>query len=233
MSSERKRFAKFFKDNWVITLFSTMFGVIAGLYLTDYYEVQQLNKSKLSALEMVKQEIANNKETLSTYDSICRSIYHKSSYVFSKMNTNKEIFVSKDSVEVFKMKSDGIIENLEFESNSTYTDKLRVRGDMNMFVGSKLALVDLNDVIWKSYKQTNFVNVTDFSCITSIEELYQFQTKNNATNSDWMDCLMQGHFLRGEEELAEFMFKWVKALEMNEILLNAYSNTEVIFEDCK
>ncbi|WP_422107094.1 hypothetical protein [Winogradskyella sp.] len=233
MSADNKRLSKFFKDNWVITLFSTMFGVIAGLYLTDYYEDQQLNRSKLSALEMVKQEIANNKETLSTYDSICRSIYDKSSYVFSKMNTNKEIFVSKDSVEVFKSKSDGIIEDLEFESSSTYTDKLRVRGDMNMFVGSKLALVDLNDVIWKSYKQTNYVNVTDFSCITSIEELYQFQTKNNATNSDWMDYLMQGHFLRGEEELAEFMFKWVKALEMNEILLNAYNNIEVIFEDCK
>ncbi len=226
------KLSKFFKDNWVITLFSTMFGIIAGLYLNAYYEDKQLNESKRDALEMVKQEITNNQETLLAYDSICRSIYNKSSYVFSKMNANNEIFVSKDSVDVFKKRSSGVIENLKFESNSKHKGKLQARGDMNLFVGSKLALVDLNDVIWRSYKQTNYINVTSFSCITAIEELYQFQTKNNLANADWMDHLMQGHFLQGEEELSEFMFMWLKALEMNQILLNAYNNSDTIFKEC-
>ena len=226
------KLSKLFKDNWVVTLFSTMFGIIVGLYITDYYEGRALNKAKLSALKMVKQEIRNNKETLVVFDSICSTMYSKSSYVFSKMNADNEIFVHKDSVDMFIKQSKGMIDNLKFEPSAKYKDKLRARGDMNMFVGSKLALVDLNDVIWQSYKQTNYINVTSFTCITAIEELYQFQTKNNRTNSQWMDYLMQGHFLLGEDELNEFMFMWVKALEMNDILINAYTNADNIFKDC-
>ena len=221
---------KFLISNWFVTLFSTMLGVIAGLYLTDHYDDVQLNKSKLNALEMVKQEIENNKETLFVYDSICRSMYDKSSYVFSKMNADNEIYIDKDSIEVFKKKSEGMIGNMTFEPSTI--DKLQVRGDMNMFVSSKLALVDLNDVIWQSYKQTNYINATNFNCITSLEELYQFQAKNNTFNREWMNQLMKGYFLQGEKELDEFMFSWVKALEINLILLNAYDNTESIFKNC-
>ncbi len=232
MGKRKLNFSSFFKDNWVITLFSTMFGVIAGLYLTDYYNDKQLNDSKLSALAMVKQEINQNKENLLVYDSICRKMYHRTAYVFSKINVAREILIHKDSTEVFEEKSDGIIENIKFEEYSKNKNIIQVRGEMNLFVGSKLALLDLNDVIWESYKQTNYINVTSFNCMTALEELYQFQQENNKVNKYWLDDLMKGSFLQGEEKLNEFMLKWNRAIEMNEILLNTYQSTASIFKDC-
>ncbi|WP_299366233.1 hypothetical protein [Winogradskyella sp.] len=226
------KLSRFFKDNWVITLFSTMFGVIAGLYLTDYYEDRRLNKSKLNALEMVKQEIKNNKEELIAYDSICRSMYHRSSYVLSKINAENQIFIHKDSIEIFRRNANGIIENLEFETNVSHKNTVQVRGDMTMLVRSKLALVDLNDVIWQSYKQTNYINVTSFNCITSLEELYQFQAKNNLANKEWLDLLLKGSFLQGKDQLDEFILAWNNAIEMNTILLGTYDSLDDIFKNC-
>ncbi|WP_299114548.1 hypothetical protein [uncultured Winogradskyella sp.] len=226
------KLSKFFKDNWVITLFSTMFGVIAGLYLTDYYNNSQLNEAKQNALSMVMQEINNNKAELIVYDSICRKMYERSSYVFSKLNNDQEIFIHKDSTKLFEEKSDGIIEDLKFEKYLKHKDTVRVRGEMNMFVGSKLALLDLNDVIWQSYKQTNYIDITGFDCITGLEEVYQFQRKNNSVNKDWLNQLMHGAFLQGDQQLNEFMLLWSRALGSNETLINAYSATEVIFENC-
>jgi len=233
MASKKIKFSKFFKDNWVITLFSTMFGVIAGLYLTDYYEGKQLNESKENAIIMVKQEIDNNREELLRYDSICRRMYERSSYVFSKMNANIEIFIHKDSTKIFEENSDGIIEDLRFEDYLKHRDTVQVKGEMNMFVGSKLALLDLNDVIWQSYKQTDYMNITSFTCITGLEEVYQFQQKNNNVNKEWLGELTSGSFLQSEAQLSEFMFLWDKALAVNQTLLNTYDSLDAIFKDCK
>lgn len=48
---------KVLKSNWVVTIMSTMIGVIIGLYLTNYNESQKLNKAQQTAFEMVNKSL--------------------------------------------------------------------------------------------------------------------------------------------------------------------------------
>lgn len=232
MGKSKQRLSLFFKDNWVVTLFSTMFGVIAGIYLTGYFEERSLIVSKQNALEMVKQEIEQNRLALTAYDSTSRDSFEKTSYIFPKINEEKEILISKDSIEAFKAKSGGMISKLTFEPIIDDVNKVKVRGDLTLFINNKLVLLDLNSVIWQSYKQTNFLNVTSFECMTDIEELYLFQDNYNALNKKWSEEFTGGQFLASKDRLDNFMGLWENLLDMNTLLINTYKMTDETFKDC-
>lgn len=199
---------KVLKSNWVVTIMSTMIGVVIGLYLTNYNESQKLNKAQQTAFEMVKQELNKNHETLIAYDSISTNTYHNATYVFSQVNNDFKIVIHKASIPEFETNSKGIMNNVVFEALPEVEDSVRVRGEMNLNLNSKLALIDLNNVIWESYKQTDFLNVTNFECVTALEELYQFQDTHNSLNRRWMNEFSEGAFLKGKLQLSEFMILW-------------------------
>ncbi|GGI55856.1 hypothetical protein [Winogradskyella haliclonae] len=232
MAKTKLSLSKILISNWFITLFSTMLGVIGGLYLSNHFENKKLIDSKQNAIFMIKKELENNNEQLHIFDSISRQAYDKTSYVFSKMNPNYNIFIHKDSLNRFKEKSLGMVDNIETKPHKISRDSIQIKGDMNLEIGSKLAVLDLNDIVWNSYKQTNYMDVTSFDCVTSLEELYKLQHNNNTVNNDLMDLLTKAYFLKGEDQLADFMLQWQKALQMNSFLLNAYSSTEEILSNC-
>jgi len=223
MTKQSFSISKFLTNDWVITIISTMVGVIVGLYLTNYNEDQKLKNAQQKAFDMVTKELKKNKDVLTVYDSICDIAYQKSSYVFSLMTTNKELFIPKDSIEIFKKLSKGMINDITIEE-TTKKDSVRIRGEMDLTLTSKLAVLDLNHVIWESYKQTNFLNATNFECVIQLEELYQFQDNYNEVNRRFVNMLTEGVFLKGESQLNEFMMLWNKVITMNKALLNVYDN---------
>ncbi len=233
MAAKRFSISNFLKSNWVITLTSTMFGVIIGLYLTNSNEARKLREAQQTAFEMVKRELAKNQEALEVYDSISRNTYKRAKYVFSKMTNQKEIFIPKDSIDVFKTQSGGIINDLTIETATDRAGQMRVRGEMDLTLHSKLTILDLNDVIWESYKQTDFLNVTNFECVTALEEIYQFQESYNDSNRQWVDGLVNGSFLYGEDQLDRFMMLWKKSIKMSELLLRMYEMNGNILLECE
>ncbi|WP_299225580.1 hypothetical protein [uncultured Psychroserpens sp.] len=229
MKLKRLSISKFLKSNWVITLTSTMIGVIIGLYLTNYNESQKLEDDQEIAFDMVKQELKKNDNALKAYDSISRIMFKKASYVFSRMNEDYEIYISKDSVSKFKEKSKDIVTDITVEAVPNDKNKVKVKGEMTLNVDSKLVILDLNNIIWESYKQTNFLNLTDFECITALEELYQLQDSYNDDNRKWVNAFINGSLFEGYDEMVEFMRLWEKLLTMNDILLNMYTiNSEEV-----
>ena len=69
---------KFFKNtakrlsnsNWVITLLSTMIGVILGFYLTNSNESRKLETDRINAVALLGDEIDENHKKLKEFDSV-------------------------------------------------------------------------------------------------------------------------------------------------------------------
>ncbi len=66
-ASFKNKIPKIFKNEWTVTLVSTMLGVIFGLYSTHYFENKQLQEAKNNALEEVRKEISKNEVSLKKY----------------------------------------------------------------------------------------------------------------------------------------------------------------------
>ncbi len=223
---------KFLISNWFVTLFSTMFGILAGLYISDYFEKKQLKSEQQEAFKMIKQEIRNNHQVLQDFDSISRLLFSRTSFILPKLNENNQLFIHKDSLDAFKEKSKNAIANMSFEKDAKHPNMLRVRGDMELFLNSKLAIITLNDVAWNSYKQTNYMSITSFNCITAIEELYKIQDNRNLKNRDWLSLFFKREFMVNEDKRNSFMESWRIALDTNTILLNFYDSIDDMFSDC-
>ncbi|WP_299521077.1 hypothetical protein [Winogradskyella sp.] len=227
---------KFLISNWFITLFSTMLGVFAGLYLSNYFEAKKFKAAQREALEMIKKEIRNNQEILIEYDSISRLKIEQVAYFFSKTKgdlSSSDMLIHNDSLASFKQKTKELIDNMETEKAENSNDSLKISGDANINIQSRLIVGELSNIAWNSYKQTNYTDITNFECITDIELIYQLQDDFNTINETLKDQFYNGYWINGKEQRDEFINQWVKVIQRGSLLLQTYENTDdVLFKNC-
>ena len=77
-----------FNNAWFVTLISTMVGIIAGLYITNYFENNRLHTAKENALHQVESELRDNHKMLEIFHEQLASKYKPVGYLLSNLNDN-------------------------------------------------------------------------------------------------------------------------------------------------
>ncbi|MEM6643178.1 MAG: hypothetical protein AAF616_09385 [Bacteroidota bacterium] len=217
---------QFLKNAWVVTLTSTILGIVIGIFLTDFFQQRRLIKDQKNALELVIQEIEDNQVKLREYHDTLALKFDAFQYLYPYLFENeKQLVVHKDSLQHFKRKSFPIVKISG--TDSITTDSVRITGEVNLSFNSNstILLTGLTTVVWDTYKSTNYLSVTRFGCLTRLEELYTLQKDFNRDNATLVDQLLSKRFLQSEEISLEFLNQWEKLLLKQRTLLNFFENS--------
>jgi hypothetical protein len=207
-----------------------MIGIIIGLYITNYFEEKKLLKEKEIALEQVSNELSDNLSILEGYHQILAEKYEALNYLIGHLNDELELIIPKDSADHFVKKTTSIFTLEKYEDQDN--DQVKIKGELELNIGSKLIARNLSHIVWDSYKQTNYMSVTAFDCLTDIEAIYSIQKEVNLLNADWRDYFFKGVFMIGLEEREDFMKLWNQLLMKQKILLKFYRLKSDIMGNC-
>ena len=224
MSHKKKNFfQRLLSSSRLSMLASTMFGVIAGIYLTNYFEKRQLYVEKNQALERVKKEISENENDLKKYYEVLSKKYHAVQYITPWLDVKEELLViPKDSLDSFQTWTKDIF---TFNGAEPYgNDQLKISGSLDLTIepGSTILFTGLSHVVWEAYKEKNFLQVTDFNCMTNIEDLYKFQKEFDLDNKEWVSTFFKGEFFSDSETTNGFLMMWNRFLLKQSLLLQYY-----------
>ncbi|WP_353777672.1 hypothetical protein [Winogradskyella sp. 3972H.M.0a.05] len=225
------KFNKWLNNNWIITIFSTMFGIIAGLYINDYFQNKALLESKQDAMVQVLRELDDNHSALEDYHNTLKTKYEAFDVVINYISNDLELLVPADTLDAFLSQVKPIF-TLEAQEPLP-GDLLRLRGDMDMNITSKLVAARLTDIIWNSFKETNYMSVTSFECLTGIESIYHAQDEVNKINAEWKSVFFRGEFLTNPTLTKSFMSQWNDLLLKQGLLLKMYELRESFIINCE
>lgn len=218
------------RSNWLITLVSTMLGVVAGFYLSNYGAERALHKAQQKALEAVKQELNENQGLLQEYQEIMLTKFTATRLVFGSINKDFELVVPKDSMDSFIQKTQSIF---TYQSHKdTLQGQVKLQGDVNVDINNKLVVSNLSSVVWSSYKQTEFLSITPFGCISDIETIHDMQTRFNQRNNTWKSSFFEGRFMGDTQARAEFLQQWQSLVFELELLLKMLNLSEKAIGEC-
>ena len=225
------KISKFLSNDWTVTIVSTMLGIIIGLYITNYFEEKKLLKGKESALKQVSKELSDNNTILLDYHKVLKEKHQSFSNVIKVLNQDMELIIHTDSLENFKAQTKSVF---AYSSNEPIANgQIKISGDLNLNVESQLLVRDLSHIIWDSYKQTNFLSVTKFKCVTELELVYTLQSDVDSLNKKWKDSIFKGmSFLSDPSQRDDFMALWRLLLEKQNLLLKMYESQNTIMENC-
>ncbi|WP_046755538.1 hypothetical protein [Kordia jejudonensis] len=220
-----------FNNPWFVTLISTMFGIIAGLYITNHFENKRLLNAKENALQQVENELKDNAKLLTTFHTQIDTKFAPVRYLLANINEAKELIISKDSLETFKHNTASVF---EFKKAEKVSDSLlKIRGDFNFTFQAELMGKNLSSIIWNSYKQTDYLSITRFECLTNVETYYVMQEEVNTETIQWKNTLYQGAFMGSSLKTEKFISQWQSLYIKQKLLLEYYSVIDDVLSDCK
>jgi hypothetical protein len=231
MKLHRRVLRKLGRSNWAITLFSTMVGVLAGFYLNGVKEDAKLNKKKAIAIDYVKEEINENEKQLIAFDSFSKIEFKKLAYVYPFFDENLKMLVPKDSIENFTENTKTFISDVYYYKDEN-PDLVHVKGIMDINFGSQLSIITLQDIIWNTYKQSDFHSQTSFKCISTVEKLYMIIRKYNVLLEKWQDLFKQFTHAKDKQTVTAFMRSWNDLIIYEEFILKNLKNKEELFKSC-
>lgn len=225
-----KRISKITNSDWTITLVSTMLGIFLGLYFTNIFENRKLINAKENALEQVHNELTDNKNLLDEYYAITNEKFKSITKFLTFVNEDGELITHKDSLNSFKENSKSIFEYVESEPLDG--GQIKIKGSLNLSIESMLLAKKLSHIVWDSYKQTNFMTVTPFECLTGIEPIYELQNEVNDLNAKWKETFYKGDFMTSKNSRSDFMKLWKQLLLRQKLLLQFYGVTDEVMKKC-
>lgn len=219
-----------FSSSSLAMLFSTMIGVIAGIYLTNYIDKRQLIKDKNVAMEMVLKEVKGNEVDLRSYFEEQKKKYSGLTYISPFLDIEEEqIIIPKDSLESFKVRAKDVFTLASIDPIDK--NRLELRGDLEIFLdpGSAVLFSGLSSVVWESYKRKNFLQVTKLSCISNLEELYKFQEIFEIDNRALVKGILEGEMVH---DVSGFLRQWNIFLLKQKTLLEMFEASDQVLQDC-
>ncbi|WP_435415934.1 hypothetical protein [Polaribacter aestuariivivens] len=207
-----------------------MLGVLLGLYLNGYYENKTLIEAKEKALEQVLNEVSENEEILTSYNAALKNKFNPMMYLFSKLNEDGEILVHKNSIKIFKENSKNIIsiENIQEKSADFY----QIYGTFDFYLDSPLLFKGLSNVTWQSYKQTNYLSITNFRCLIDFEGLYELQQEVNKLNYNWRETFVNENFFENIVSRNKLAKQMRNLIIKQNLLLDLYKYRENVLKNC-
>ncbi len=218
---------KLLQNAWIITLSSSVIGIFIGIYLTNFFAQRQLRKDKEKAIYQVLKEISENRQTLLQYHDTLRVKYEAFTYLIPYLHAETDgIVIHKDSLLTFKERTASIVQIEALEEVSP--DRIRISGeaDLTLNANSTIILTGLSDVIWQVYKTTDYFSITEFQCLTTLENLYGLQENFNLDNKTFIDQFLSKQFLTSEPGSYGFKDQWERMLLKQQALLNFFERIE-------
>jgi hypothetical protein len=217
---------------WFVTLISTMIGIIAGLYITNYFENNRLYVAKQKALEQVNIELKDNYELLKDFHGKLSEQYEPIYIVFSNLNDNMDLVIHKDSLQNFLKSTEKVFAYDTF--TTVDATQIELHGDLNFNLEAVgLMARNLSSIVWDSYKQTDFLSITSFNCMTDVETFYVLQNEINTMTETWKNQLYKTAFVQNDKAAEEFMNNWRVLLLKQNLLLEYYKSIDDIVALCK
>ncbi|MEM6722294.1 MAG: hypothetical protein AAF611_23405 [Bacteroidota bacterium] len=217
---------------WFVTLISTMIGIIAGLYITNYFENNRLYAAKQKALLQVETELNDNHELLKDFNNNLSGKYEPMAVILSNLNAEMNLIIHKDSLQNFLKSTETMFAYDSFTTvNAT---QIELHGDINFNLDNTgLMAKKLSNIVWDSYKQTDFLSITSFECVTNIETFYVMQQEINKITEIWKNQLYQMAFIRNKKASEDFINNWRVLLLKQNLLLEYYKTIDSILSECK
>jgi uncharacterized membrane-anchored protein YhcB (DUF1043 family) len=216
---------------WFVTLISTMVGIIAGLYITSYFQENKMYTAKEKALEQVQEELKDNYTLLTDFHEKLAKNFTPMATVLDNLNEEMELVLHKDSLSSFLKTTDIVF---DYEASKPINNTLvKLEGDLNFNIESGLIGKKLSDIVWDSFKQTDFLSITNFSCITDVEAFYVLQKEVNTITESWKNKLFKTNFTQSKEASEDFMSDWRAILLKQKLLLDYYTSIDDVLENCK
>ncbi len=230
MKGQLKRIFKIFSSNGLITFTSTILGVFIGIYVTDFYNRQSQLKARNDAFEQVEKEISNNTRLLIDYRDTLKVSFDRLKYFNSKLSDEFQIIIHKDSLPNFKRRLTSVL--VVEKTMPIGNDSLRVSGDFNLNIKSNLVVFDLQTVIWNTFKQTNYLSLTPFTCISNIEKIYNLFLDFNSTNIVLRNNLLDGNYMKDKNAIRRFERDFRKILFKHDLLIKMCESSKDLMQNC-
>lgn len=232
--SDSKKYSlkKIANSSWFITLVSTMFGIIVGLYLTNYNEQRKLAAEKAEAFHIVMDELEDNYHNLKKFNDSLQVYYDPFIYVMTYlMIEEEEIIIPNDSLDIFIEKTKKVFTYIDAEPHNA--KELKVNGTLEIEFYSNILFADLSHIVWDTYKQGDFMSITAFSCLREIDKIYQYQATVDEINQRWSKKLLELQFEINTTILVSFINDWTLMLQKYKMLLEFYESRNATLENCK
>ena len=135
----------------------------------------------MNAFQDVLTEIDNNFVKLAEYHDEIDFKLKELRQVSKLYNTDMKIIIHKDSLNSINQK----FRNPLHELPATHQDSLWLVYWFQL--SGNLSVMDLHTATWDTYKQTDFLGLTDFNCIATIEDFYNQFEKFNISNTKFRE----------------------------------------------
>lgn len=234
MSHQNNFLARIFSPAAIGTLVSTMIGVIAGIYLTNYFSKRQLVLEKEDAMEVVFKELDDNAKELQEFHDEQLEKFQDLSYLMQWMDFEEGLIIPADSLDSFKHETEHIIAIDEIEDLND--GRLHLTGEftLNFDPGSTIVIVGLSDIVWQSFRARDFLQVTDFNCISNLEDLYKFISQFNEDIRAWFHLFYNEapSIFEDEESAVDFLYAWRVFIMKQEGLISMLDLRESMLVKC-
>jgi len=223
----KKRIKKITKSSLWRDLTITIIGVILGLMITNLYEKNQLKQEHKKALEQVLDEVRDNQKVLTEFYEQLHSKFEAFRILDLHMIDgiddidDVKVLVHKDSIDLFLKQVEPVFKSDRLESFKK--DTLRVGGDFEIYVGSRILGGKLRNSVWNAFsRQPDFLSLTDFNTIADLEQIHALQMELNKQTNEWKDSLFKD-LPAGQKEREKFLLDWFLLIANQNNLLAAYN----------
>ncbi|MFK7749643.1 MAG: hypothetical protein AB8B65_14700 [Kordia sp.] len=216
---------------WFVTLISTMIGIISGLYITSYFENDRLHNAKENALQQVENELKENQILLKDFNEKLNKKHKPVGVLLSKIDDEMNLIIHKDSLESFKSKTSKVFHYTSF--TAVDATQIKLHGSFDFKIEAGLMGKKLSSIVWNSYKQTNYLSITSFKCLTDIETFYELQEEVNVQTATWKKEFYQAGLIGNKQAVKKFMYAWEMLLLQQKLLLDYYGFIDEVLAKCK
>ena len=212
----KKATKRVFESNWTVTIFATMIGVFAGIYLNAFVKDRELDNQTKRAFKKIEQEIEFNKEVIEKNYEVNLEIAEIVQFIFSKLNEEGDLIATQDEMAKFRAKYPEVITDID----STKLDDgyYNYSGSVNF----NLSPPSLNttDIAWVTFKNSQLISTMNFECLYNLEIIYKLQEEINRENATVLKYFL-GQLDKGEKGNG-FIGQYGVLIELERALLDGY-----------
>lgn len=226
-----KKIRAFLNSPWTMTLVSTTIGVYLGIFLNDRYAQKAEQERASFAFKDVLSELEDNYEGLLEWDSISRQNFDFFQEFTPYIEDYEDMVLRMNPKEMEQLRTrypkSLAIEDSERVDDSTFLYDVTFDLDFN----SQLVFIQHYEIAWSSIKDTDYIHYLDFSCIKSIEFFYRMYSYSNELRSKWIKSFFDRD--SSAETLEQIQGSWQMENQVNQMLIESYTEIEKILEACK
>jgi len=222
----RNELARIFRNSWTITIFSTMIGVFAGIYLNGLFKESSLNRQLRIAMEKIEQEITSNEKIIVENYKQNLKYFEISKFIFQNLNTDGDLVLASGDMTKFRLKHPEVLVNID--SVYVKNDIYKYSGELNFELNPPS--LTISNIAWVTFKNSQLTSNTNYDCLYYLEMIDNLQNELIKENATMLKYFM-GQSEKGEKG-AQFITQYQLLLDIEKALIDSYNSHKEVLEKC-